>query len=141
MICFHFHLSLYKTRQSLKTNYLKMKKYVWSLFCLILILAPCCSLVFPFCNGRPSRLKPAMLSLNLTTLIYFQLDFKTCYFFRNEGHGFGRDCLRNLNLNMWYYDLWSNDCKRMTYWGCGGNINRHCTYQECKERCRWFLRN
>ncbi|EDV95988.1 GH15462 [Drosophila grimshawi] len=61
---------------------------------------------------------------------------KACTGGRNEGIGRGRNCARNANRNMWWYDTTDSTCKRMNYRGCGGNNNRYCTRAECERRCR-----
>lgn len=40
------------------------------------------------------------------------------------------------NLVRFYYDVNSRDCKQFIYKGCGGNVNRFRTYQECVKTCK-----
>ncbi|KAM8709464.1 hypothetical protein ACLKA7_016295 [Drosophila subpalustris] len=38
----------------------------------------------------------------------------------NAGHTYRPSCLRNANNGMWFYDLTSGFCKKLSYQGCGG---------------------
>ncbi|EDW68801.1 papilin [Drosophila virilis] len=53
---------------------------------------------------------------------------------KNEGST-GRNCSSNANKDMWWYDSTSRSCKKLSYKGCGGNNNRHCTRQACEAKC------
>uniref|UniRef100_A0A8C6TPP9 BPTI/Kunitz inhibitor domain-containing protein n=1 Tax=Neogobius melanostomus TaxID=47308 RepID=A0A8C6TPP9_9GOBI len=36
---------------------------------------------------------------------------------------------------MWFFDAAQNECSRFWFGGCGGNVNRFATKQECEARC------
>lgn len=37
--------------------------------------------------------------------------------------------------DLWYYDYFSGKCLKFIYSGCGGNLNRFRSEEECKRRC------
>ncbi|KAH8379029.1 hypothetical protein KR009_002744 [Drosophila setifemur] len=61
---------------------------------------------------------------------------QNCLGGRNEGFFNSRSCGRTENANMWFYDNRSRNCLKLQYRGCGGNLNRYCSQNQCKNSCR-----
>ncbi|XP_023173201.2 kunitz-type serine protease inhibitor homolog beta-bungarotoxin B5-B chain-like [Drosophila hydei] len=59
-----------------------------------------------------------------------------CVGSKNVGRNNTRSCRQNANSKMWWYDSRSRSCKKLAYKGCGGNNNRYCTRQACRNKCR-----
>lgn len=43
---------------------------------------------------------------------------------------------QNSYSRYFYYNKHTDTCEYMAYGGCGGNLNRFDTLQECEKRCR-----
>ncbi|KAL7732710.1 hypothetical protein ACLKA6_005859 [Drosophila palustris] len=61
---------------------------------------------------------------------------QNCLGGRDRGSGRRRQCRRNANNEMWYYNQETQSCRRMSYRGCGGNKNRYCSLEACERKCR-----
>ncbi|ALC43253.1 maker652 [Drosophila busckii] len=53
----------------------------------------------------------------------------------SRGNRNNRNCRRNANPRMWYYNTFTRSCILFSYLGCGGNGNRYCSQRECNARC------
>ncbi|KPU78764.1 uncharacterized protein Dana_GF27414 [Drosophila ananassae] len=67
------------------------------------------------CVGRPGR--------------------QLCYGRSHVGFNKSKNCNNYGMDEMWYFDTKVKFCRTMEYLGCGGNNNRYCSRDHCRQRC------